>query len=135
MGGGSADAAAVLTALNMLSGGPLDASALLACGAKVGADVSFCVAGGCRLCGGKGETIGGRLRPASLFFLILKPEAGISTPAAYDVKSSPNTTSVDLFVLHEGTKVSILDEADGWSKIKIANGSVGWLQSDFMRTF
>ena len=83
LGGGSADAAAVLTALNMLSGGPLDAAALIACGAKVGADVPFCVAGGCRFCGGKGETVGGRLRPASLFFLIMKPDAGISTPAAY----------------------------------------------------
>ena len=71
MGGGSADAAAVLTALNILSGGPLDAAELLACGAEVGADVPFCVAGGCRLCGGKGETVGGRLRPAFLFFLIM----------------------------------------------------------------
>lgn len=51
------------------------------------------------------------------------------------VKSSPNTASVDLFVLHEGTKVSLLDEADGWSKIKIANGSIGWLQVDFIRPF
>lgn len=51
------------------------------------------------------------------------------------VKSSPNEISVDLFVLHEGTKVSLLDEADGWCKIKIANGSVGWLQADFMRPF
>lgn len=51
------------------------------------------------------------------------------------VKSSPSPTSVDLFVLHEGTKISLLDEADGWCKIKIANGSVGWLQSDLMRAF
>jgi len=51
------------------------------------------------------------------------------------VKSSPSEASVDLFVLHEGTKVALLDEADGWCKIKIANGSVGWLQADFMRPF
>ncbi|MBZ0242213.1 MAG: SH3 domain-containing protein, partial [Bacteroidales bacterium] len=43
------------------------------------------------------------------------------------VKSSPSASSVDLFVLHEGTKVSLLDELDGWQKIRIANGSVGWL--------
>ena len=51
------------------------------------------------------------------------------------VKSTPNEISVDLFVLHEGTKVEILDQADGWNKIKIANGSIGWLQADFMRSF
>ena len=51
------------------------------------------------------------------------------------VKSSPSETSVDLFVLHEGTKVTVLETTSGWSKIKIANGSVGWLPEDSMRTF
>ena len=51
------------------------------------------------------------------------------------VKSSPNEASVDLFVLHEGSKVAIMDGIDGWNKIKIANGSVGWLPSDTMRAF
>ena len=61
-------------------------------------------------------------------------QAIVMTPTV-TVKSSPNEASVDLFVLHEGTKVTLLDEADGWNKIKIANGSVGWLQADFMRRF
>ncbi len=43
------------------------------------------------------------------------------------VKSSPTESSVDLFVLHEGTKVFLMDQTVGWQKIKIANGSVGWL--------
>ena len=51
------------------------------------------------------------------------------------VKSTPNEISVDLFVLHEGTKVDILETNEGWSKIRIANGSVGWLQADFIRPF
>lgn len=51
------------------------------------------------------------------------------------VKSTPNEASVDLFVLHEGTKVEILDQADGWNKIKIANGSIGWLQAENMLPF
>lgn len=59
----------------------------------------------------------------------------IITSPTVTVKSTPNEISVDLFVLHEGTKVEILDQADGWNKIKIANGSIGWLQSDFMRSF
>lgn len=45
------------------------------------------------------------------------------------VKSSPSSSGVDLFVLHEGTKVEIMDKADNWDKIKIADGSVGWMPS------
>ena len=51
------------------------------------------------------------------------------------VKSSPNEASVDLFVLHEGTKVTVLETSDGWNKVKIANGSVGWLEVDKMLSF
>ena len=71
-----------------------------------------------------------QFRKASL----TEDQAIVMTPTV-TVKSSPNTSSVDLFVLHEGTKVDLLDEADGWSKIKIANGSIGWLQTDFIRPF
>jgi len=59
-------------------------------------------------------------------------EAIIFTPTI-TVKSSPSASSVDLFVLHEGTKVSLLDEVDGWKEIKIANGSVGWMPSESLR--
>ena len=55
-------------------------------------------------------------------------EAIIVTPTI-TVKSSPSVSSVDLFVLHEGSKVKILDSTDNWDKIKIANGSIGWLPS------
>lgn len=56
----------------------------------------------------------------------------IFTPAVY-VKSSPDEGSTDLFLLHEGTKVKIEDNIGEWSKIKIANGSVGWLKNhDFV---
>jgi tetratricopeptide (TPR) repeat protein len=43
------------------------------------------------------------------------------------VKSSPDDKGTDLFVLHEGTKVKLLDNISGWYEIRIANGSVGWL--------
>ena len=45
------------------------------------------------------------------------------------VKSSPSQSGVDLFVLHEGTKLEILDVMESWDKIKIADGSVGWMPS------
>ena len=43
------------------------------------------------------------------------------------VKSSPDEKSTDLFVVHEGTKVRLLDNISGWYEIRIASGSVGWL--------
>ena len=51
------------------------------------------------------------------------------------VKSSPAEASVDLFVLHEGTKVTILESSNGWNKVRIANGSIGWLEADKMLSF
>lgn len=55
-------------------------------------------------------------------------EAIVMTPTI-TVKSSPSSSGVDLFVLHEGTKVEIIDNTDKWDKIKIADGSVGWMPS------
>ena len=43
------------------------------------------------------------------------------------VKSSPDEKSIDLFVLHEGTKVQLLDKIGAWYEVRIINGSVGWL--------
>lgn len=58
-------------------------------------------------------------------------EAIIFTPTI-TVKSSPDESSTDLFVLHEGTKVTILDQINSWYEIRIANGSVGWLPGTSM---
>ncbi len=43
------------------------------------------------------------------------------------VKSSPDEKSANLFMLHSGTKVEVLDQLKGWKKIRIANGNVGWI--------
>jgi len=58
-------------------------------------------------------------------------EAIIFTPTI-TVKSSPTMGSVDLFVVHEGTKVRIIDKVDEWNKIKIQDGSIGWLPAKSM---
>ena len=57
LGGGSADAAAVLLALNELYGSPLDYKKLNAAAASVGADVPFCLVGGTARVRGIGEKI------------------------------------------------------------------------------
>ena len=55
-----------------------------------------------------------------------RKEAIIFSPTV-TIKSSPDEKSVDLFVLHEGTKVELIDNIGDWYEIRIANGSVGWL--------
>lgn len=60
-------------------------------------------------------------------------EAIIFSPAL-TVKSSPDSESKDLFVIHEGTKIKITDKLGAWRKIKIANGSVGWVNQNTFKT-
>ncbi len=47
--------------------------------------------------------------------------------ASVPVKSAPDVKSTDLFVLHEGVKVDLLDEVGIWRKIRLADGKIGWL--------
>ncbi|MFZ4741623.1 MAG: tetratricopeptide repeat protein [Bacteroidetes bacterium] len=54
-------------------------------------------------------------------------QAIIFTPTV-TVKSSPDEKGADKFVIHEGTKVILLDELNNWVKISIANGSNGWVE-------
>ena len=50
------------------------------------------------------------------------------------VKSSPDLKGTDIFVLHEGTKIKVIDNLGDWIEIKIANGNVGWLlRSDIVK--
>jgi tetratricopeptide (TPR) repeat protein len=53
----------------------------------------------------------------------------IMETSAY-IKSSPDEKSTNLFMLHAGTRIDIVDELSGWKKIRIANGNVGWLSDD-----
>ena len=53
-------------------------------------------------------------------------EAIVFSPTV-TIKSSPDEQGTDLFVLHEGTKVFVLDEMGDWNKIKLASGSIGWI--------
>lgn len=59
-------------------------------------------------------------------------QAIVFTPTL-TVKSSPSENGVDLFVIHEGTKVRITDHVGDWYEVKIANGSVGWLKENDIR--
>jgi amino acid transporter len=49
------------------------------------------------------------------------------------VKSEPSSNSEDAFVLHEGTKVNVLETVDNWKKIELADDSVGWIESSAIK--
>ena len=83
MGGGSADAAAVLRALNEHYGNPLSIWALAELGAQVGSDVPFCVVGGTCMCEGRGERLRKLPDMPDCIFVVVKPEFSVSTPELY----------------------------------------------------
>jgi len=58
---------------------------------------------------------------------ITKKEAIIFTSSIV-VNSAPTTNSTNLFSLHSGSKIEILDTIGEWINIKIANGSSGWIK-------
>jgi hypothetical protein len=45
-------------------------------------------------------------------------------------KSSPDNSGTDLFVLHEGTKVTIEDELGNWVEVRLSDGNKGWVGAD-----
>ncbi|MDR1116652.1 MAG: 4-(cytidine 5'-diphospho)-2-C-methyl-D-erythritol kinase [Oscillospiraceae bacterium] len=107
LGGGSADAAAVLKALNSHFGFPLSEKQLLELGKSLGADVPFCILGGCALC----EEIGDVMTPLPTLphchIAVVKPKVSISTPEMfkfYDrmkIKLRPDTGGI-ISALHAG---------------------------------
>lgn len=92
MAGGSADAAAVLRALNRHYGEPLSIGALAELGAQVGSDVPFCTICGTAMVEGRGEKLRRLPDIPDCLFVICKPEFSVSTPelfAKLDEKSIP----------------------------------------------
>ena len=58
-----------------------------------------------------------------------KADGAIVTRPVTTVQSSPGSDAAkDLFVLHEGTKVKLLDEVGDWRNIELADGRQGWMR-------
>lgn len=83
MGGGSADAAAVLRALNKHYDNPFSILALAELGASVGSDVPFCTLCGTAMVEGRGERLRKLPDMPDCVFVICKPDFSSSTPALY----------------------------------------------------
>ena len=50
-----------------------------------------------------------------------------------NVKSEPKASSPNAFVLHEGTKVTVLERIANWKKIQLADETTGWIESESIR--
>lgn len=84
LGGGSADAAAVLRGLYKLHNKPFDIKKLFDAALSLGADVPFCLAGGAAVCHGVGEVITPITpMPQDISIVIAKGGEGISTGKAF----------------------------------------------------
>ena len=83
LGGGSADAAAALHALNTLDGDRFTPEQLCGIAATVGADVPFCVVGGTRECRGIGERMTPVASSLNCFAVVAMNGEGVSTPRAF----------------------------------------------------
>lgn len=59
---------------------------------------------------------------------MLTHDEAVVMSSAISIKSSPDNSATDLFVLHEGTKVRIVAEMDEWCEVVIADGKKGWTE-------
>lgn len=122
LGGGSADAAAVLRGLNELFDFPLCEDELLKLGATLGADVPFCMSVGCAYADG----IGVNLKPiaplSDCFIVVAKGAKGVSTPFAYATLDK----KYDFFAegKHKKRDANILIDALENKDMKLVCGSV-----------
>ncbi|MDR2647653.1 MAG: 4-(cytidine 5'-diphospho)-2-C-methyl-D-erythritol kinase [Oscillospiraceae bacterium] len=105
LGGGSADAAAVLTALRAIFEPNCADAQLGRIGARVGADVPFCLRGGLCMCEGIGDILSPLPpMPACYPLVIAKPPCGISTKEAYQAidtlppRSLPRTSQLGTLI-------------------------------------
>lgn len=107
MAGGSSDAAAVLRALNELTGAGMSVTALAKIGEEVGSDVPYCVMGGTALAEGRGEVLTPLPTLPRCHVVVCKPTFAISTPElfsridGYKIVCRPDTSGV-LSALEQG---------------------------------
>ena len=62
--------------------------------------------------------------------LLINRRGAIVTAGAVTVKSTPDKKGTDLFILHEGTKVTVTDASmKEWKGIRLADGKEGWIET------
>lgn len=105
LGGGSADAAAVLRALNRHYENPFSILALAELGSMVGSDVPFCTICGTAMVEGRGERLRKLPDLPDCVFVVCKPDFASSTPELYrkidekEIAKRPDQTAVESALL------------------------------------
>jgi hypothetical protein len=75
----------------------------------------------------------------SVYISYSQHQKAVSTKSAIifaskiSVTNAPTLNSEEIFVLHEGTKISVLDAVDNWKKIKLADGKIGWIAANSLK--
>jgi 4-diphosphocytidyl-2-C-methyl-D-erythritol kinase len=95
LGGGSANAAAVLVGLNELFGLGLREDELRGIGTGIGADVPFCISGGTALGEGVGEILTPLPAPPAHHLVVAKPSRGADTAGIYLAYDEAETESIN----------------------------------------
>lgn len=101
MAGGSTDAAGVINGLDELTESGLSLDERMEIGSRLGADIPFCIMGGCVLAEGIGERLTPLPKPPKVYYLIAKPEQSVSTKWVYenlDFSKKPNSLNIDALV-------------------------------------
>jgi len=65
--------------------------------------------------------------------LSTQEEAIVFEPSV-DLKNEPSENSSTAFVLHEGSKVTLLNQNEKWYEVKFGDGKIGWILKDFVQT-
>lgn len=60
-------------------------------------------------------------------------QQGIITEQKVDIRSGPGPENITVVTVHEGIKVSVRGEANGWYQVSLPNGWNGWLRRDSIR--
>jgi len=113
LAGGSADAAAVLKALNSLFKEPFGEEKLKELGLRLGADVPFCIMGGTALGEGIGEKLNSLYGMMPFWAALIKPEKSISTKEAYHKIDSTEVEHPDVLKCAKHIKQGEMEELFG----------------------
>lgn len=64
--------------------------------------------------------------------LLTERNSAIILSGSVTVKSSPDSSGTELFILHEGTKVTVTDKVGDWREVKLQDGNEGWIEATDM---
>ena len=127
LAGGSADCAAVMLGINYLFDLQLSLADLEKLAAQLGSDIPFCLGGPTALATGRGEFIQKLPDCPKLYFVLIKPEFGASTPKVYgnlrlqEIEEHPSVQAcIDALTMADGQKVlAALGNVLEWSTFEL----------------